>query len=625
MQKKVKLFFESLYRFLFSIKKNSTIRHKDLLLLISYYSMFLISLVGAFFVIRFELVVKSYFSIFISVFFLLLMLVGLIIFWINRNLKSILHVFSTAVFLFIIGQIISCGGTKGLGLIYILVGYSVLFYILPFWKSIGVLLLVYVGFLIRFELGNFNPYSLFNNASILSRFKIVLFISTAFGFFSIILQHVMEKYLVRMAFFDELTGFSSRVKTEETLTLITNKQTIFKERFSLIGIKIHNFSNISSHHGAQVGDELIKQFSQRLESLLPEKTFIGRYTGTVFVFLSEFHEFEELDSFAQDLLYQLQMPFFIEYRRISIQASVIITRYPEDTENERKIISNIMLGITKASKMPGSIIFYDESSFREEQKKYVLTEYLRQALRNNEFYLVYHPKKHLGSNSWAGAEILLRWTNPVLGTIPPATFIPIAEEIGFITHITSWIALQATKEIVCINKELENKSNFVYAINLSSLDLSNQNFVEILEQFSRASSIDPKTIEFEITESAMMDSSSIVERSLDLIQKLGFRLAIDDFGTGYSSLSYLHRLRVNNLKIDQSFIMPLSEINPVSPIVEAVLSMAKSLQLDTTAEGVETQYQEDYVKKNGTTFAQGWFYTQPLKCEDFIAFIKKNP
>jgi len=202
--------------------------------------------------------------------------------------------------------------------------------------------------------------------------------------------------------------------------------------------------------------------------------------------------------------------------------------------------------------------------------------------------------------------------------VPPGVFIPLAEESELIRDITRWVVAAAFKELRSLGKDL------VHAINLSPRDLSDPSFNTCLRDLIAASGLDSGRIEFEITEGVMMDENPVIQHTLEVIRSSGCRLAIDDFGTGYSSLSYLHRLRAQNLKIDQSFIMQLNESNPSSPVVDAIISMALSLGLDITAEGVETPFQEAYLRERGCTYCQGWLYAKPLPLENYRTMLEKG-
>jgi len=268
--------------------------------------------------------------------------------------------------------------------------------------------------------------------------------------------------------------------------------------------------------------------------------------------------------------------------------------------------------------LTGLVSFYDEERHRSEMKRYDMVQELRQAIRLGELRLVYHPKSRLSDGSAHGAEVLLRWRSRRFGEVSPAVFVPLAEESDLILEITRWVVSTAFDDL----RDLESMGcRIVHAINLSPKDLREDGFQAFIEAERARSGVDPSSVEFEITEGVMMDENPAMQRNLDFLRQSGYRLALDDFGTGYSSLSYLHRLRASNLKIDRSFITRLNESNPSSPVVDAIISMALSLRLEVTAEGVETAFQEAYLRERRCTYGQGWLYSTPLPLNEYRAYL----
>ncbi|HBD96425.1 MAG: hypothetical protein A2015_06595 [Spirochaetes bacterium GWF1_31_7] len=613
-----------LYKYFFSFnQEDDTPTFKILIILITYYSITLAACIA----VPYNTIIDYYkgFNVMtlFNLLFLFLVIIGLSTFLITRNIQSVKIIFMIAICLFLIKTVIEGGGNRGFGFFYIITGFSILFYLFELRNGLITLLSLYLAIVIRVKMNNFSTESIFYDTENISRFIVLLSVATLLTIISITIQHFLIQYLSVAAYIDEVTGLANRTKIEYLLKQIFSGKTIYKNRFSLIGVKINQFARINSHQGSEKADFILKKYAERLVSLLPDCILVGRYTGTVFLFLTEVYNFEDIDDLANKLLNQLQEPIQIDDKSVSLQINIVVTRYPDDGSDGNKLINNIMTGIVKVNNIPGILSFYDESNFITEQKKYEMGEELRNAIINNELYIVYHPKLNLDNNSFHGAEILLRWNSRKYGEVSPIVFIPLAEDLGLIQTITKWVSDTTAQELKIIFDTIPHKStNLIFAINLSPLDISDPHFIDYLLEFSKNEWISPSIIEFEITEGVMMDNNPIAENTLDFIRSAGYRLAIDDFGTGYSSLSYLHKLRINNLKIDQSFIRPLNESHPDSPIVDAIISMAKSLNLDITAEGVETKFQENFLRERKCNFAQGYLYSKPIKINDFIEILK---
>lgn len=280
-----------------------------------------------------------------------------------------------------------------------------------------------------------------------------------------------------------------------------------------------------------------------------------------------------------------------------------------------KFKKNVLTLLENKKLVHGDIVFFNEKKIIQEQRRFSLREALDQADLDREFSLVYQPKINLNDKSVKGAEVLLRWEREGFGPVSPEDFIPIAEESGMIRTITHWVIETAFKNIA-----ESQYDDLIFAINLSVLDLKGEDLLPFLRKTLKTNGISPEQIEFEVTEGIQVDFDPQIKRTFQELYNMGFRLAIDDFGTGYSSLSYLHRLKINNLKIDKSFVQIVTEENQKYHIINAIISM----DLEITAEGVETEVQAEYLKKRGFDFAQGWFYSKGISWADFQSYRKKR-
>jgi len=544
--------------------------------------------------------------------------IGVLFMWRNKPLRSVRLCFGIAVLILIIGLIISFGGTRGLGFFYIIAGYSVLYYILGFAGGIAIPIIILAGLFIRSRFGGLNPESILNDPQVLVSYLIVAAVATVLGICSVIYQHLVVGSLYKAAYVDELTGLPNRLRFEHLLDSRIAQFKIDSMGFSVMGLKLMHFSRVNSFQGSGFADGVLAKIGDRLQKASAGNGLVARYTGTVFLVFTELTDFMELEEAGKRLLEVVQQNFIHEGRVMALEAIMTITRYPNDGQDQEMLLSNIMAGFAKMKDRSGLVCFYDEAHHISEMKRFAMVDELRQAIPRNELRLVYHPKLRLADGVFSGAEVLLRWNSQRFGEVPPGVFIPLAEESELIRDITRWVVAAAFKELRSLGKDL------VHAINLSPRDLSDPSFNTCLRDLIAASGLDSGRIEFEITEGVMMDENPVIQHTLEVIRSSGCRLAIDDFGTGYSSLSYLHRLRAQNLKIDQSFIMQLNESNPSSPVVDAIISMALSLGLDITAEGVETPFQEAYLRERGCTYCQGWLYAKPLPLENYRTMLEKG-
>ncbi len=544
---------------------------------------------------------------------------GILFLWTQRNLVLIRLFFGSAIIFLILGLIVTGGGTYGIGLMYIIAGYPLLYYILGFRIGLSIPFLVFFSMWLRALFGNFNTHSIFNNPEVLHTFLSMTFAAAMLGFLAVAFQHLVLRSLHKAAYIDDTTGLSSKYSFEVELNERIQLPELRKKGFSIIGLKIIDFSTINSFHGNIIADKILSAIGVRLNRLFHDKDMVARYSGTVFLVLSAHTEFIDLEQIGKRILTAAQETIVIEGRTINLQGIVTITRFPKDGDTQELLIGNLIAGFMRMRNRNGTVSFYDEMLHRAETDRFTMIEELRQAIPTGELRLVYHPKVHLSTNTITGAEILLRWNSRLLGEIPPVTFIPLAEEAGLIQAISRWVVKTALEEVLTLS---DTAVPLVHAVNLSPKDLADSDFRKFLWDILKSGNIKAGLVEFEITEGTMMDENPAIQHTLELIRKSGCRLAIDDFGTGYSSLSYLHRLQAHNLKIDRSFIMQINESNPVSPVVDAIISMALSLNMDITAEGVETPFQENYLKQRNCTYGQGYLYTKPIPLSEYQNMLK---
>jgi len=558
---------------------------------------------------------------------------GVVSFWVTRRMQLARIFYFLAVAMICLQLIIDAGGQWGLGALYIVSGYSVIFFVLGLRGGVLIPLILLLGTLLRMPFGNFHSLSIFNSPDISSRYLTILAVATFLGIAAVCYQHVLLRGLAKVAYVDPVTGLANRARIEEHLAAKVAQAKTHRLGLGLVALKLRKFSQVTSTQGSGRADRILQKVGRRLQQFQPTGNLVGRYSGTLFVLSSPDNhpvQLEQLAIYLHSLV--TGQPYDLDNdlddqppsgNLVSLSCEVAVSRFPQDGETEQALFANLITTLYHSQGIPGQVLFFNPAQREADHQRFRLGEELRDAIQLREFSLVYHAKLNLATGRGLGAEVLLRWHSARSGTIGPDVFIPLAEQTGQIRKITDFVIAQAFREIATLNPSL------IHAINLSPLDLADRNLLPYIDQQLAETGIEAHQIEFEITEGVLMGHDPQVEEALEHLRRRGFRLAIDDFGTGYSSLSSLSSLKVNNLKIDQSFIRPLEDTKLAGNttkhrIVETIITMGHSLGLEVTAEGVETQAQADYLKRIGCTYAQGWLYSKPVPLASYQNWLAEN-
>ncbi|MDT8069721.1 MAG: EAL domain-containing protein [Terriglobia bacterium] len=418
---------------------------------------------------------------------------------------------------------------------------------------------------------------------------------------------VYSQQLLHQANHDILTSLPNRILLQDRLNQALARCRRSKSMMAVFSIDLDRFKHINDNFGHRVGDLYLKEVAQRLASRVRDGDTIARTGGDEFTaVLENVRSPEDASNVARALLETLQRPLLIEGSNHLASASIGVAVYPfdgGDSDALRRAAEQAMF----RAKHSGS--GHLETSTEEARETLEIESTLRRALEIGGFHLQFQPQVRR-DGSIAALEALLRFRHPKLGMLPPSRFIPIAEESGLIVPIGDWVLQEVCRQGV------EWKSRFgtgvKIAVNVSPLQFSRADFAMNVASIFRKSGYDPSLIELELTETLVMRDVQESSRQLSQLKRLGFHIAVDDFGTGYSSLSYLHQLPIDTLKIDKSFIDKVTEPSGTRPIVEAVLSLSKSLSLTTIAEGVETSEQCAILNHLGCDIIQGFYFFKPL-------------
>lgn len=390
--------------------------------------------------------------------------------------------------------------------------------------------------------------------------------------------------------------------------------------YGIMMMDLDRFKTINDTLGHMKGDELLTAVGTKLKNELPDTCKLARLGGDEFaIIVADNEDQTESLALANKIRTLFADPFDCDGRYIKTTCSIGLAYINADMPNPERAMSQADIALYRAKDSGRGVIkVFDETLEAESIRRATIEDALDGALARREFHLEFQPK--IGSNGGriVGAEVLLRWIHPDMGFIPPDMFIQTAEETGYIESISAWILDATCKQM---RTWIDNGvTDIPLAINLSSQQLQSPELIATITSTMRRHHIPPEKLEIEITESMLIDDFEQACRRLKQLREIGIKIALDDFGTGYSSLSYLHKLEVDVLKIDRSFVGSLD--TPQSKtIVQSIMTLAKTLHLSTVGEGVETVEQAQFLRANGCDEMQGWLFAKSLRAEDFEQWI----
>lgn len=409
----------------------------------------------------------------------------------------------------------------------------------------------------------------------------------------------------QMAYFDQLTGFPNKKFFESYIKEECRQASKTNGKFSLIYLDMDGFKYINDSLGSQIGDTLLDKIAQRLKNCNAQKGIISRIEGDEFGILLPKYSNGQLHKISKEIVGLFKNPFYINEYELYITTNLGGSTYPYSGENVQTLISSAHSALYEAKEI-GKNRFQVSSPHLNiaTYKKFTLKNDLHKAIKNNEFYLEYQPRIHTKTNKIIGAEALIRWEHPKWGIISPNEFISLAEEAGLIGIMGEKVLYNACKQ----NKQwqLAGLPKIVVSVNFSVLQFLETDMLKIIDNTLEDTGLEPKWLEIEITETALMKDESTVLARIEQLKKRGINIAIDDFGTGYSSFSYLKNLKANTLKIDRSFIKNIPTEIDSTEIVSSVIYLAQKLKIQTVAEGVETIEQLNFLRKIHCDEIQGY-------------------
>lgn len=416
--------------------------------------------------------------------------------------------------------------------------------------------------------------------------------------------------LHRFSYIDELTGLPNR---KERIAAITDFMTGYSKipAFSLLMMDFDNFKLLNDTLGHHTGDIFVQKIVKNLTEFIKKPASIGRIGGDEFLIIlpGAFTDCE-LETYANELNKIVNAPFRHKDKEYRMTASFGIANYPKDSENPAQLLQQVDIALFRAKTHgKNQVEFFDQKMQISIENKVNIQQRLSLALKNKELYIEFQPQYHLPDQKLRGFEVLTRWASPAIGHILPQDFIPVAEENGLIVEIGKWVMKEAC--LVFNNLASEYEENPMLAINISVAQFKDPDFISSVKAILSETGIDPKRLEFEITESVFVHSSEVARAIIMELKELGITIALDDFGTGYSSLSYLCLLPLDIVKIDKSFIDIIGIVPDEKNIIKSIIDMAHRLELSVVAEGIENQAQLDYLTQNDCDIVQGNLLGRP--------------
>ncbi|QOP40496.1 EAL domain-containing protein [Sulfurimonas marina] len=432
---------------------------------------------------------------------------------------------------------------------------------------------------------------------------------------------IQTEKLRHQAHHDMLTNLPNRVLFRDRLNQNIATAKRYDKKFALLFIDLDQFKNINDSLGHHIGDEVLIEASKRLSSVIREEDTLARLGGDEFtIILKDIKDAKSATIVAQKIIDILKDPIIIQELELYVSSSIGIAVYPDDTKEGDNLLKYADAAMYKAKDEGRNNYQYYSSEMTESAfERVIMEQSLRVAIQQENFLVYYQPQIDSENKKVVGMEALVRWEHPDVGIVSPANFIPLAEETGMIIHIDLIVLKKAMTQF----KEWyqQGLTPGKLSLNLSAKQIENNNFIEILSDTMQTLEFDPAWLTLEVTESQIMKNPEDSIEKLKEINALGIEIAIDDFGTGYSSLAYLKKLPLNKLKIDKAFVDGLPHDEEDIAISRAIIALAKILNLDLIAEGVETKEQQEFMLENGCKVIQGYYYSKPIDSNSMEKFL----
>ena len=432
-----------------------------------------------------------------------------------------------------------------------------------------------------------------------------------------------KKDLEILAHYDSITKLPNRFSFKERLNELIRDAKKERKMLAVCYIDLDNFKIINDSFGHGLGDELLKEVSKAMQSLLREGNYLAHLGGDEFgLILNGVNSSELISRIVKEYVGISSKTFKVGHNKIKTTFSIGIAMYPAAGETPGILIKNANIAMYKAKeKGKNTFVFYDEDISKQKKRRQDVESLLKKAVENKELFLVYQPQICIESKKIYGVEALLRWHNDVLGDVSPEEFIPIAEETGVIGDIGTWVLQQVVWDIEALRKINEKLE---VSINVSVRQLEQDGFYDDLICLFKVNNLSPKGITLEVTETAIMQNPKQIIGTMKQLNDFGVSFSLDDFGTGYSSMSYLKQLPISSIKIDQSFVKDIEKDPSDAVIVKSIIRLSNALNTKSVAEGVETYEAYKFLKEQGCNYVQGFYFDKPLSLTELLNKYQKQ-
>jgi diguanylate cyclase (GGDEF)-like protein/PAS domain S-box-containing protein len=432
-----------------------------------------------------------------------------------------------------------------------------------------------------------------------------------------------EKDIQQLAYFDALTGLPNRTLLNDRVAHALADAARRQEPLALIFLDLDHFKNVNDTLGHRIGDVLLVTLAGRMQAVVRAQDTVARQGGDEFILLLPNTDNDGAAHVAEKLLHTISQAIQIEQHELTVTPSIGIAQYPGDGTDLETLTKHADIAMYRAKQngRNGYQFFTTEMQVHA-TRSLRLENALRRALERNQLSLHYQPQLSLASGAIVGVEALLRWHHPELGPVSPAEFIPIAESSGLIQAIGEWVLRTTTRQ----SKQWMDQGlpPMILSVNLSAVQFRHPDIAALVAQVLTEAQLPARYLMLELTESVALHDPLGAIAVIASLHQQGVRISIDDFGTGYSSLSYLKRFQTSQLKIDQSFVRDITEDADDRAIVSAIINMARSLEMSTIAEGVETQAQLTLLREQGCDEIQGYFFCKPQPPEELVKFLRAH-
>jgi diguanylate cyclase (GGDEF)-like protein/PAS domain S-box-containing protein len=425
-------------------------------------------------------------------------------------------------------------------------------------------------------------------------------------------RKVAEERIQFLAYYDALTGLPNRTLFDQQFAEVLTTMRKEKKSAAVLLFEFARFKIMNDSFGHSFGDRLLRETAERLRRSVGEKDIVARVGGGEFaIVLTNIEDTRTAMATAQRVIAEMAAKFSIMGHSMNISFNIGTSIFPDHGTTPEELIQNADVALYSAKQEgPNEARLFTEEMNLPIMEQLMLEHGLGMALDRNELFLVYQPQVDIRTKTITGLEALLRWQHPKLGLVPPAKFIGIAEHSGLIVPIGEWVLRSA-----CAQAKIWQEAGLPavpIAVNVSAVQFRQQGFPELVRKVLRDTRLDPRYLELELTESLLLTNADVMFSILQDLREMGVKLAIDDFGTGYSSLSYLRQFQVNRLKIDRSFVQDVAENSDDAAITTAIIKMAKALNLEVLAEGVETEAQMAFLRAQQCFDVQGYYFSKPV-------------